>query len=149
MATPGTKLVRALRRAAARIESGAGYRWSNFGMCNCGHLVQSLTTLTPEQIHRIGFAGTGDWGRQARDYCSTSGYPMDWLLGRLFEAGLTAEDVHHLERLSGPEVLARLPAERRPLAHHRAADVVVYLRAWADLLEAELSDTAGERRAVA
>ena len=139
MAKAGIDLIRALRRTAARIEGGATYRWSNFGTCNCGHLAQTLTSLTPELIHRIAYAGDGDWGQQAREYCGTSGFAMDWLLSRLFEAGLSPQDVHHLERLSGPEILERVPEARKPLVHHRPADAVVYLRAWADLLESQLA----------
>jgi hypothetical protein len=51
--------------------------------------------------------------------------------------GLYIEDIIHLERLSDPEVLVVLPPGKRPLNHKHRDHVVLYLRTWADQLEAE------------
>ena len=51
-------------------------------------------------------------------------------------AGMTPTDIVHLERLSHPDVLALLPAGQRWLQRNRREDVVWYMRAWADLLQA-------------
>jgi hypothetical protein len=136
MARASIELVTALRTTALRIEAGAGYRWSHFGQCNCGHLAQTITALTPQALYAAAFDRAGDWGEQARDYCPTSGLPMDRILDQLFALGMEPEDVRHLERLSDDRVLRAFPGEQ--LHHVRRPDVVRYMRAWADLLEREL-----------
>lgn len=136
MARPTFELVDALRTTAARLSAGSDYRWSDFARCNCGNLVQSVTQLSPQQIYEAAFARAGDWGEQAREFCPTSGYPIDYMLDRLFALGLDADDVRHLERLSDDLVLRRLGV--RELRYTRREDVIRYMRAWADLLESGL-----------
>jgi hypothetical protein len=133
MARPTLELVHALRTTAARLEAGARYKWSDFASCNCGHLVQSVTTLSPREIYEAAFQRGGDWGEQAREFCPASGYPVDFVLARLFELGLTPDDVRHLERLSDDQVLRELGVTE--LRYTRREDVVAYMRAWAQLLE--------------
>ena len=140
MARPTVELVHALRATAARLSSGGSYKWSHFGQCNCGNLAQTVTRLSPEQVYRAAFARAGDWGEQAREFCPTSGYPIDFVLQRLFELGLEPEDVQHLERLSDDRVLRRVGTAQ--LAHNRREDVIVYMQAWADLLEESRSELA-------
>jgi hypothetical protein len=136
MARPTVELVRALRTTAARLALGADYRWSHFGQCNCGNLAQTVTNLTPREVYEAAFLRAGDWGEQAREFCPTSGYPIDFVLERLFALGMEPDDVQHLERLSDDRVLKRLGTSS--LAHNRRENVVPYMRAWADLLEQEL-----------
>lgn len=133
MARPTLELVRALRVTAARLRSGAAYKWSHFGQCNCGNLAQTVTRLSPQEVYRAAFVKPGDWGEQAREFCAASGYPIDFVLERMFELGLSPEDVRQLERLSDDRVLKRLGV--RELAHNRRDDVIRYMEAWADLLE--------------
>ncbi|MBM4356696.1 MAG: hypothetical protein FJ096_01165 [Deltaproteobacteria bacterium] len=129
--------VTALRRTAARLRQGASYQWGHFGACNCGHLAQTLTNLSREAIHRAAIERARDWGDAAVEYCPTSGYPMDHILGRVLEAGFTLDDVAHLETLSDRRVLAGLPESRRHPRQNDREDVIAYLLAWADLLERE------------
>jgi hypothetical protein len=136
MSAPTPELRHALRRAAARLEAGAGFRWSHFGSCICGHLVQDLTGVDARLIQAAAFEGRGDWGAQAREYCPTSGLPIDAMLGAMIEAGLRPADIEQLERLSDPRVLARLPGGPRPLSHLVREDAVAYMRALADELDA-------------
>lgn len=138
MARPTLELVTALRATAARLAAGAEYKWSDFACCNCGNLVQSVTKLSPREIYEAAFARAGDWGEQAREFCPSSGYPIDYVLERLFALGLAPEDVRHLERLSDARVLRALGV--CALRHTRREDVVAYMRAWAALLERELPD---------
>lgn len=141
MARPSLELVTALRATAAHLEAGATYKWSHFGQCNCGHLAQTVTRLSPQELQTAAFATReGDWGEQARDYCPTSQYPLDYVLGRLFAIGMEPEDVQHLERLSDRKVLAQAGVEA--LSHTRRDHVVLYMRAWADLLEKALPEGA-------
>jgi len=136
MARPTVELVRALRDTAARLDSGAVYKWSHFAQCNCGNLAQTVTDLSPEEVYRAAFERGGDWGEQAREFCPTSGYPIDFVLARLFALGLEQGDVRHLERLSDDRVLKQLGVPW--LAHNQRDNVVRYMRAWADLLERQL-----------
>lgn len=136
MAKATLTLVHALRATATRLATGAPYRWSHFGQCNCGNLAQTITRLSPAELQRAAFVGSGDWGEQAREYCPTSGYPLDYVFEALFAMGVEPQDVQRLERLTDARVLRRLGVSQ--LQHNRRDDVVRYMRAWADLLEDEL-----------
>ncbi|HEY6881122.1 MAG TPA: hypothetical protein VI299_24015 [Polyangiales bacterium] len=140
MARPTVELVRALRTTAERLAHGSAYKWSHFGQCNCGNLAQTITQLSPEEVYRAAFERAGDWGQQALEFCPTSGYPIDFVLARLFEIGMEREDVRHLERLSDPRVLKRLGVLE--LAHNLRENVVRYMNAWADLLQESLATEA-------
>lgn len=117
---------------ADRIESATSFMWGHMGACNCGHLAQAVTGLTGAEIHHAALEREGEWERQANEYCPTSGLMVDHILAAMFDLGLTRADVRNLERLADPRVLARVD---RPLRFNRREDVVVYLRAWADLLD--------------
>lgn len=139
MATPNPRLIRAMRTTADKLASGQSYQWGHMGRCNCGNLAQELTELSAAEIHAHALqARMGDWADQTSEFCSTSNLPMDVLIGSLLDAGLTRSDLKRLERLSDPQVLKRLPSEHRYLAHNQREDVIMYLRAWADLLEEQL-----------
>lgn len=136
MARPDPRLIDALRTTADRLAGGASYRWTHMGACNCGHLAQTLTTLAPEQLHRMALEKAGDWREQVIDHCPSSGFPIDHVIDTMLEVGLSHRDIQALERLEDPTVLAAIPAEHRPLDHRRRQDVVRYMRALAGLLEA-------------
>ena len=138
MTTPSRTLVDALRATADRLDGGAHYTWTHMGACNCGHLAQTVTELSAAEIHRMALEKAGDWHEQVIDHCPTSGLPMDHLIDRLLELGLTRPDLAHLERLSAPEVLRELPEAERALDYRRRTHVVRYMRALADLLERRL-----------
>ena len=138
MARPSVLLVDALRTTAARLEANAPYAWGHHGACNCGHLVQTLCGLTPARIHRVALERDGDWEALANAYCPTSGYAIDDVISELVAAGLTIEDLGHLEKLDDPAVLAGLPGGSRWLRRNVRDDVIAYLRAWASLLEPAL-----------
>ncbi|MFN7600371.1 MAG: hypothetical protein ACK5R0_03120, partial [Bacteroidota bacterium] len=78
------------------------------------------------------------WTEQLNDYCPTSGLPMDNLISELMAFGFDSDDLKHLERLSDGRVLQQLPFEKRNLRHNSKQDAVVYLNAWARLLEDEV-----------
>ncbi|MEQ9324044.1 MAG: hypothetical protein RIF41_33075 [Polyangiaceae bacterium] len=147
MVTANTELVVALRRTARRLREGASYQWGHFGACNCGHLAQTLTRRSHAEIHRAAVERAAtwalppvdDWTDAAVEYCPTSGLPLDAILGEMLGAGLSLRDIRHLEELSDPWVLARLPVDKRHLRHNAREDLVLYLDAWADALAAELA----------
>ncbi len=139
MARPNLNLIAALRRTAAKLQHGVPYQWGHMGSCNCGNLAQELTTLTKAEIHQNALAvGRGDWHEQLNDYCPTSGLPMDLLIADMLNAGLESADLQHLERLTDRRILERLPKEKRYLRHNFRDDVILYINAWANLLEEHL-----------
>ena len=139
MARANPQLVSALRVTAARLETGAPYRWTHMGACNCGHLAQTVTHMTAEDIRRYALERRGEWAEQGLEYCPASGYPMDAILSALFELGLSSDDLGQLEKLTNPDVLRRIPVDVRTQLSYRERDhVVLYMRTFADLLEAQL-----------
>lgn len=163
MAIPSVRLVAALRETAARLRDDAtSYRWSHFGQCNCGHLAQTLTRLSSDEIYRAAFPGGGDWGQQAaalRDLdfgdrpgldegafepevlrCSATGRALDAVFAQMIAAGLDGRDIDALEDLSDGDVLRRMGKSTTGLARNRRADVIAYLDAWAELLASRLPE---------
>jgi len=141
MATPNVVLVSLLRETADRIDTGASYQWSHFGKCNCGHLAQSITRLSAEEIHKRTFQKLEEWSEIPEEYCGITGFHLDYVVDALFEVGLTREDIRHLEDLSDPKVLRHLPDGRRYLQRNQRADAVLYFRTWANQLTKALAET--------
>lgn len=137
MARPAARLIAALRETADRLESGAQYSWSHQGSCNCGHLAQTITRLDPAALHVRALEVSGDWSEHANDYCPASGRRIDDVIEAMLAVGLETADIERLEKLSDLRVLQQLPVEQRNLKRNRRDDVIVYMRAWADLLENE------------
>lgn len=134
MGYPTLELILALRHTAERLRQGAPYRWTHQGACNCGHLAQTVTKLPREEIHRRAVEKAGDGSEHAIEYCPKSGYPIDHIIESMLAIGRATDDLVHLERLTDPKVLARIEGTRH-LDHRSRDDVVLYLEAWADLLE--------------
>ena len=132
------EMIEVIRKAAKKIESSSSYQWGHMGLCNCGFLAQEITALTGHEIHRRAMQGHGDWTEQLNDYCPTSGLPMDNLITELLAFGFTRQELSHLEKLSDPMVLNRLPVYARTLTHNTKKDVVIYLNVWADSLEEKI-----------
>jgi len=140
MAKPSTHLIKALIDTAKRLDSGASYSWGHLGKCNCGHLTQTLTGVSPDEIHRKALSRGGDWGEVSDDYCPTSGMPVDQLIRTLLSEGLLLEDIAHLEELDDPKVLAHLPTSLpRHLKRNDREHAAAYFRAWASLLRTNLA----------
>ena len=138
MARASIQLIQALRETAQRLAQGDSYQWGHMGSCNCGHLAQTITRCSKGTIHGAAMWRHGDWREQLRDYCPQSGLPLDEIVDQMLDLGLTREDLAHLERLSHPAIVQRLPKERMRLLHNRREDVVLYLATWAALLEEAL-----------
>ncbi|SNR57456.1 hypothetical protein [Hymenobacter mucosus] len=142
MAQRTLAVIQALRDTAHRLATQAPYQWGHMGSCNCGHLAQTVTKLTKAEIHARAMQRYGDWERQLIDYCPTSGLPIDVTIDEMLALGFTRQDLTHLERLSDPTIRRAIPFEQRnALRHNQRDDVVLYLRTWADLLEADLLDS--------
>jgi hypothetical protein len=139
MAKPTLTLADAMRRTVRRLREGASYQWGHMGMCNCGNLAQEITQMSEAEIHAHALrTREGDWSEQTAEYCAISRLPMDVVITKMMEAGLTAADLKHLEKLSDKAILQYIPAEKRNLVHNRREDVILYFEAWIDLLEDQL-----------
>jgi hypothetical protein len=138
MATPSIKLIEAFRGTARRLRNGAHYAWGHHGACNCGNLLQVITPLTEGEILRYAHTGTGEWTELAEEYCGTAQVPVNTLLSKLEQAGLTPTDIHHIEYLTDKKILHQLPGGFRWLKRNVREDVIDYFEAFADLLEKEL-----------
>jgi hypothetical protein len=130
--------IQLLRKTAARSADSAHYAWGHMGSCNCGHLAQEITQLSKAEIHAFAMQRYGDWSTQVREYCPSSGLPIDWIIEQLLQEGFTTRELHELEWLENDQVLKYLAGGKRWLARNKRDDVVAYLDAWANMLEAEL-----------
>ena len=138
MAHPNIPLVEALRETARRLKNGAHYAWGNHGSCNCGNLLQTVTDLSSNEILRYSRTGNGEWTELALDFCPVSEAPVDLLISKLENIGLTGTDIHCIEYLEDRQVLQRLPGGFRWLRRNVREDVIVYLETMADMLEEKL-----------
>jgi hypothetical protein len=136
---PTPELIEALRKTAKRMSSiETRYLWSHQGSCNCGHLAQTLTSLSQAEIHSYAIERHGDWEDHAEDYCPTSGHHIDRIITTMMEIGMTRDDIGYLEKLDSPTVLQCLPLEQRNMSRSNRDDVVLYMNTWATMLEEQL-----------
>ena len=136
MAIANPKLINALRKTILKLKDGSPYQWGHMGACNCGNLAQEITKLGKGEIHRHAMQRHGDWNEQLTDYCPTSGYPMDLMISKMIESGLSIDDLMHLENLSDPDILSQIPPEKRQhILRNSKDDVILYMGAWLKLLE--------------
>ena len=135
MAKATSELIGAIRRTVENLKTGTRYEWGHMGSCNCGNLAQELTSFSRKEIHEYAMRKYGDWTEQAFDYCGNSGITLDFVISTMLDSGLELKDIQHLEKVSDPHVLKKLPPEERNLKHNKRDDVIKYMTAWADLLE--------------
>ena len=135
MARDNATVINALRETARALGNNGDYQWGHMGSCNCGYLAQQITHLKKNQIHACAMQRYGDWNEQLNDYCPTSGLPMDDLISEMINFGFDPDDLKNLERLSDKTVLDSLPEGKRNLSFNVKEDVIIYLHAWASLLE--------------
>ena len=135
MATANPQFISALEKTIFKLSNGSPYQWGHMGACNCGNLAQELTKLEKSEIHRYAMERYGDWNQQLVDFCPTSGYPMDLMISRMLEFGLSIDDLSHLERLSDPKILSAMPFERRnSISKNSKEDVIYYMKTWSEIL---------------
>jgi hypothetical protein len=138
MAKSKPELIDALRTTAQRLTAGAHYEWGHMGRCNCGHLVQTITSLSDREIVQVADHRLDEWTEHAKDYCEGSGHSLDTLFLTLQEMGFDYQDVIHLENLSDQRVLQRLGQEQRYLRRNCREDVTLYMNTLATMLEEAL-----------
>ena len=135
MANPTIQLIAALRETATRLRKGAHYAWGHHGACNCGNLVQVVTSFSKEEILRYAHTGTGEWTEMAQEFCPVTSAPLTLVITRLQQIGLTPTDIHNIEYLGDKEVLRNLPGGFRWLKRNKKEDAIEYFEAFASLLE--------------
>ncbi|MDB5246790.1 MAG: hypothetical protein JWQ40_1184 [Segetibacter sp.] len=138
MAKPTLELIEALRATATRLRNGGYYAWGNHGACNCGNLVQSVTSLTRQEILKYAQAGIGEWTELAEEFCGNTNAPVNLLINKLEMIGLTPTDIHNIEYLRDKQVLHALPGGFRWPARNVREDVIVYFETFATILEEKL-----------
>jgi len=138
MAKPTIELIDALRETAKRLNNGAVYAWGHHGACNCGNLVQVVTKFSQGEILRYAHQGIGEWTELAQEFCPITKAPIDLIISKLVEIGLTPTDIHHIEYLSDREVLKALPGGFRWLQRNNRQDAIDYFETFANLLEEKL-----------
>ena len=124
--------------AATQLRQGAYYAWGHHGACNCGHLLQATTHLSKEEIVTYAHTGTGEWTELAEEACPVTGAPVDLLINKLKQLGLTPVDIHNIEYLEDREILDHLPGGFRWLTRNHREDVILYFETMAGLLEDKL-----------
>jgi hypothetical protein len=138
MAKPSIELIEALRETVRRLRDGAHYSWGHHGACNCGNLLQVITSMTEGEILRYAQTGIGEWTELSEEYCKETHAPLNVIMSQLEQVGLTPVDMHHLEYLSDREVLGELPGGFRWLKRNVREDVILYFETFANLLEEQL-----------
>ena len=111
------------------------YQWGHFGQCNCGHLAQSVTQFTSREIHQSASLLGGDWGVRAEEFCPVSRHLIDDIIRQLLVIGLEQEDIIHLENLSDPQILKKIPGQPKELERHSKEDAIKYLQAMYDFID--------------
>jgi hypothetical protein len=135
MAHPTIQLIEALRETARRLREGSPYAWGNHGTCNCGNLLQVVTSLDKDEIRRYAQERNGEWTELALEYCGTTEAPVDLMISHLQQLGLTPTDIHNLEYLEDREILENLPGGFRWLKRNVREEVILYFETFAALLE--------------
>lgn len=138
MAKASLELIDALRKTSKRVAVKSNYDWKNIGACNCGNLAQVITGMDKKDIHKNGIQKHGDWEMLVYLYRENSKYKIDEVITRMIELGINPEEIVHLENLSDPKILERMPENRKYLKRDNREDVIMYLETWAEMMEEEL-----------
>ncbi len=135
MAKANPRLIEAIEKTVLKLSNGAAYQWGHMGACNCGNLAQELTHFNKAEIHQYAMQKHGDWNEQILDYCPSSGFPIDLMISKMLNYGLTLDDLANLEKLSDQTILSRIPKERRDQIHKNSReDVILYMQTWTKIL---------------
>ena len=135
MATENANLIQFLNQAIDKLSIDGAYQWGHSGACNCGHLAQVMTGESKGDLLKYSQVREGDWTEQAEKYCETSGLDIDRVIRVMLENGLSIDDINHIEYLSNPSILQKLPNGHQHLERNQKQNVIMYFQAWVTLLE--------------
>jgi len=97
------------------------YKWKDTNTCNCGLVAQAVTRTNKDELDELylqpiaspiqvknksKFSPT--WSDMVAEYCPLTKEPVTEIFKKLFDAGMTREDIGHLEYLSDPEILEKI-----------------------------------------
>lgn len=155
------KLITILRQAAKALEDGTfDYDWSKMQACNCGVVAACVLGKSRNGLlEMIDYLPDGyTWEKFVARACPITGVPTDKVLAALTGIGLTAKDICDLEWLSNQEIinyagahgakfkgemqtqkyglfnLRRRDVESNEVDFQSKANLICYLRGWADML---------------
>lgn len=130
------KLKTAITTTIERLKNeNTPYQWGHFGQCNCGHLAQSVTNFSDREIHQSASLLGGDWGVRAEEFCPVSRHLIDDIIRQLLVIGLEQQDIIHLENLSDPKILKKIPGQPESLERHSKEDAIKYLSAMYEIID--------------
>jgi len=138
MAKASLELMTALRVTANRVASDVRYEWGHMAHCNCGHLVQTITEMSGQEISCSIKHSLDEWTEHASDICPANGSVAE-LFNALHRTGFTNEDIINLEKLSDRRVLSKIGSSTY-LRKNDRGDLVTYLNTMADLMEEDLAE---------
>ena len=137
MAKSNPLLINALRQTSERLSKGEKYEWGHMGRCNCGHLVQTITSMSAREIVEAVEHELNEWTEHAREYCESTNSKAESIFRELREVGFDYDDFVKLEYLSDKRVLDRIGEPPVFLSKNNVDDVILYMETMADLLEEE------------
>ncbi len=142
MARSTPELINALRVSVQQLDAGAPYEWGHMGRCNCGHLVQAITSMSSREIVEAADFVMDEWSEHAKDYCAGTGQKVDQIFLTLQQFGFDYQDVIHLENLTDPRVLSSVGTHLR---RNSVTDVILYMSTLANILEEEFAGSLQQR----
>lgn len=147
------------------------YNWYNPCSCNCGIVAQSMLGMSMAELDKriqVPFSSKNlrqyliinqndslecSWRNAVKAYCPMTGKPLDEIFSQLNEAGLSREDMCHLEYMTNPLILKKANIETtrmqdslfgrlfkiyEPYSYYKQADnLIKYLSAWVEILKEE------------
>lgn len=115
------KLINSLNIAISSLKNDTIlYDWREQSSCNAGIVAQAVLNKTPQEItelRRSLFKEIPEkvdktWKNAIKHGCSVTGKSMFEIINQLREAGLSKEDIVHLEYLENPAILERSGIEK-------------------------------------
>lgn len=169
MSTRKQKLIKALKLVINNLKNDtANYEWNHQSTCNCGLVAQAITNLSQHELAELSHSmfdeldkkykdnksTTISWQLAVKEYCPLTGEPLKDILKKLFQNGLTKEDMVHLEYMTNPAILKKsgIRVSKFPYFgkfvgsffpikdyHSKQQNLILYLQAWVSILENEIS----------
>jgi hypothetical protein len=118
------KLINSLNIAIKSLQNETVlYDWNKQSSCNAGIVAQAVLDKTPEELtemrksifKNIPEKLDNTWKNAIKYGCSVTGKSMFEIITQLSEAGLTKEDIVHLEYLENPAILEKSGIEKETI----------------------------------
>jgi len=122
MQTKKQNLITSLNIAIDALKNGTVlYDWTKQESCNCGVVAQAVLKVNKTDMRELWLETQNEVSKHVRKdqkrehtwrdavvhLCPITGEPLADVFKRLFEAGLTKEDIVHLEYMNNPAILER------------------------------------------